>query len=274
MAGKGRQTARKPATKFAHLRKKMEKNRIMAKIGKRREIAARSAAAALICKIRRRPLASLHRLVLRRGFPRKHDPASGERYFGQSVPKPVRIAARRGPVVIDGQRPVGNVQLGRRLRPGGPRWPVRASADKAVVVLGLGILVMALLLARHLESYMAATSDEELLTVLLLLYPKTRTPFSTRWPSIGKASSLAISSSRTSGPWFFTTFRKSEFICTPTRTSRTTCPRNPKCRWPSNMNSRGSWARWSCSFETTRARSSSPSYWTTSEADNFGHAGK
>ena len=33
MAGKGRQTPRKPATKFAHLRKKMEKNRIMAKIG-------------------------------------------------------------------------------------------------------------------------------------------------------------------------------------------------------------------------------------------------
>jgi hypothetical protein len=30
MAGKGRQTARKPATKFAHLRKKMEKNRIAA----------------------------------------------------------------------------------------------------------------------------------------------------------------------------------------------------------------------------------------------------
>ena len=28
MAGKGRQTARKPATKFAHLRKKMEKNRV------------------------------------------------------------------------------------------------------------------------------------------------------------------------------------------------------------------------------------------------------
>jgi hypothetical protein len=28
MAGKGRQTARKPATKFAHLRKKMEKSRI------------------------------------------------------------------------------------------------------------------------------------------------------------------------------------------------------------------------------------------------------
>ena len=34
MAGKGRQAARKPATKFAHLRKKMEKNRIVAKISK------------------------------------------------------------------------------------------------------------------------------------------------------------------------------------------------------------------------------------------------
>ena len=35
MAGKGRQTARKPATKFAHLRKKMEKARIARKIGKK-----------------------------------------------------------------------------------------------------------------------------------------------------------------------------------------------------------------------------------------------
>ena len=43
MPGKGRQTPRKPATKFAHLRKKMEKNRIMSKISKRRKrIAARS----------------------------------------------------------------------------------------------------------------------------------------------------------------------------------------------------------------------------------------
>ena len=31
MAGKGRPTARKPATKFADLRKKMEKNRIASK---------------------------------------------------------------------------------------------------------------------------------------------------------------------------------------------------------------------------------------------------
>jgi hypothetical protein len=36
MASKGRQTARKPATKFAHLRKKMEKNRIAAKISKKK----------------------------------------------------------------------------------------------------------------------------------------------------------------------------------------------------------------------------------------------
>jgi len=35
MAGKWRQTARTPATKFAHLRKKMEKNRIVSKIGKK-----------------------------------------------------------------------------------------------------------------------------------------------------------------------------------------------------------------------------------------------
>ena len=33
MAGKGRQTARKPATKFAHLRKKMDKARLVTKIG-------------------------------------------------------------------------------------------------------------------------------------------------------------------------------------------------------------------------------------------------
>ena len=38
MADKGRQhTPRKPATKFAHLRKKMEKNRIVAKIGKKKK---------------------------------------------------------------------------------------------------------------------------------------------------------------------------------------------------------------------------------------------
>ncbi len=36
MAGKGRQTARKPATKFAHLRKKMEKSRILAKVSKKK----------------------------------------------------------------------------------------------------------------------------------------------------------------------------------------------------------------------------------------------
>jgi len=35
MAGKGRQTARKPATKFAHLRKKMEKARIVGRAGKK-----------------------------------------------------------------------------------------------------------------------------------------------------------------------------------------------------------------------------------------------
>ncbi len=38
MPGKGRQTPRKPATKFAHLRKKMEKNRIAAKVGKKEKI--------------------------------------------------------------------------------------------------------------------------------------------------------------------------------------------------------------------------------------------
>jgi hypothetical protein len=36
MARQGRQTPRKPATKFAHLRKKMEKNRIVVKISKTR----------------------------------------------------------------------------------------------------------------------------------------------------------------------------------------------------------------------------------------------
>jgi hypothetical protein len=39
MAGKGRQqTPRKPATKFAHLRKKLDKTRIKAKIGKIRKM--------------------------------------------------------------------------------------------------------------------------------------------------------------------------------------------------------------------------------------------
>ncbi len=36
MARQGRQTARKPATKFAHLRKKMEKARLVTKIGKKK----------------------------------------------------------------------------------------------------------------------------------------------------------------------------------------------------------------------------------------------
>ena len=36
MAGKGQPTHRKPATKLAHLRKKMEKNRIVSKIGKKK----------------------------------------------------------------------------------------------------------------------------------------------------------------------------------------------------------------------------------------------
>ena len=37
MAGKGRQTVRKPATKFAHLRKKMEKARLVTKISKKKK---------------------------------------------------------------------------------------------------------------------------------------------------------------------------------------------------------------------------------------------
>ena len=37
MGGKGRQTARKPATKFAHLRKKMEKARPVTKINKKKK---------------------------------------------------------------------------------------------------------------------------------------------------------------------------------------------------------------------------------------------
>lgn len=37
MSRKGRQAARKPATKFAHLRKKMEKNRIVSKISKKKK---------------------------------------------------------------------------------------------------------------------------------------------------------------------------------------------------------------------------------------------
>lgn len=36
MAGKGRQSVRKPATKFAHLRKKMQKARLVSKIGKKK----------------------------------------------------------------------------------------------------------------------------------------------------------------------------------------------------------------------------------------------
>ena len=37
MVERGRQTTRKPATKFAHLRKKMDKARPVAKIGKKKK---------------------------------------------------------------------------------------------------------------------------------------------------------------------------------------------------------------------------------------------
>ena len=37
MSGKERQTARKPATKFAHLRKKMEKTRIVSRLSKKKQ---------------------------------------------------------------------------------------------------------------------------------------------------------------------------------------------------------------------------------------------
>jgi len=36
MAGQGRQMPRKPATKFANLRKKMEKNRVVSKVGEKK----------------------------------------------------------------------------------------------------------------------------------------------------------------------------------------------------------------------------------------------
>jgi hypothetical protein len=36
MSGKGRQTPRKPATKFAHLRKRMEKARLVKKTSKKK----------------------------------------------------------------------------------------------------------------------------------------------------------------------------------------------------------------------------------------------
>ena len=36
MGGKGRQSVRKPATKFAHLRKKMEKNKVMKAVAKKK----------------------------------------------------------------------------------------------------------------------------------------------------------------------------------------------------------------------------------------------
>jgi hypothetical protein len=36
MAQQGHQAARKPATKFAHLRKKMEKSRLVSKISKKK----------------------------------------------------------------------------------------------------------------------------------------------------------------------------------------------------------------------------------------------
>ncbi len=37
MSDKGRQAPRKPAMKFAHLRKKMEKNRVVSKVGTKKK---------------------------------------------------------------------------------------------------------------------------------------------------------------------------------------------------------------------------------------------
>ena len=37
MAGKGRPSVRKPATKFAHLRKKMDKARLVTKIARKKK---------------------------------------------------------------------------------------------------------------------------------------------------------------------------------------------------------------------------------------------
>jgi hypothetical protein len=37
MAGKGRQTARMPASKFAHLRKKLQKARLVSRVGKKKK---------------------------------------------------------------------------------------------------------------------------------------------------------------------------------------------------------------------------------------------
>ena len=45
-------------------------------------------------------------------------------------------------------------------------------------------------------------------------------PCSTQWPNIGKGSSPVTGSSRTNGPSSSTTFRRSGFTCTHTKTSR------------------------------------------------------
>ena len=76
-------------------------------------------------------LAPLYGLLLRWGFPCKHDPTPGERHFGQPVPKPFRIASGTRLVVSDGQRPMGIVQPDSGLPTCCPRWPVRAAPIKA-----------------------------------------------------------------------------------------------------------------------------------------------
>ena len=56
---------------------------------------------------------------------------AGRAWHHYPVPEPVRIATRAGRVIVDGQRPVGNVQPACGLRTGGPRRPIRAPPDEA-----------------------------------------------------------------------------------------------------------------------------------------------
>ena len=50
---------------------------------------------------------------------------------GSSVSEPVCNAGREGPVVVDGQCLVGNVQPGRGLHSAGSRGPFRAAEDES-----------------------------------------------------------------------------------------------------------------------------------------------
>ena len=106
-------------------------------------------------------LVSFHRLVLWWGLSHQCDPTSGERYFGQPVPKSVRIATRRGlsSSMVNVLWGMFNLVVAYVLVARVGRFDLRQT--RHVIVLGLGMLVMALMLARAFGRFHGGNSDDE-----------------------------------------------------------------------------------------------------------------